>query len=381
MNKISQGLPSFFLLALIALPVAAQNTPIPAPPGINATAWILMEAHTGFVIGEKNPNQHIEPASITKMMTAFAVFNELANGDISLSDKVQVSEKAWRTPGSRMFIEVNSQVSIEELLQGMIVQSGNDASVALAEFVAGSEATFVTMMNQYAVQLGMVNTNFLNSTGLPAKDHYTSPRDIAILARALVERFPDYYRWYSQKEYTYNGITQRNRNALLWQDATVDGIKTGHTESAGYCLVSSASRGPMRLISVVMGTPSSRARSDASQALLSYGFRFFETHELYVVGQNVNDIRVWKGTRERAGLGVKQGLFITIPRGRYDDLRAEIDLPPQILAPISTEQAIGEIRISLDEQVIAQKPLYPLANIPLGGFFDRAIDEIKLWFN
>ena len=381
MNRKSQGLLSLVLLALIALPVAAQDTPIPAPPAINATAWILMEAHSGFVLGEKNPSQHIEPASITKMMTAFAVFNELANGDISLTDMVQVSEKAWRTPGSRMFIEVNSQVSIEELLQGMIVQSGNDASVALAEFVAGSEETFAEMMNQYAVQLGMVDSSFRNSTGLPAKDHYTSPRDIAILARALIERFPVYYRWYSQKEYTYNGITQRNRNALLWQDTTVDGIKTGHTESAGYCLVSSANRGPMRLISVVMGTPSSRARSDASQAMLNYGFRFYETHELYAAGQSVNDIRVWKGTRERAGLGVKQGFFITIPRGRYDDLRAEIDLPPQILAPLSTEQAIGEIRVSLDERLIAQQPLYPLANIPLGGFFDRAIDEIKLWFD
>ena len=262
----------------------------------------------------------------------------------------------------------------------MIVQSGNDASVALAEFVAGSEESFTEMMNQYAVQLGMVNSSFRNSTGLPAKDHYTSPRDIAILARALIARFPDYYRWYSQKEYTYNGITQRNRNALLWQDATVDGIKTGHTESAGYCLVTSASRGTMRLISVVMGTTSSRARSDASQAMINYGFRFFETHELYVAGQSVNDIRVWKGTRETAGLGVKQGLFITIPRGRYDDLRAEIDLPPQILAPLSTEQAIGEIRVTLDEQLIAQQPLYPLVNIPLGGFFDRTIDEIKLWF-
>ena len=381
MTRKSPGLLPFVLLALIAMPLAAQDTPIPAPPAINATAWILMEAHTGFVVGEKNPNRHIEPASITKLMTAFAVFNELANGNISLDDKVQISEKAWRTPGSRMFIEVNSQVSVEELLQGMIVQSGNDASVALAEFVAGSEETFTEMMNQYAVQLGMVNSSFQNSTGLPAKDHYTSPRDIAILARALIERFPDYYRWYAQKEYTYNGITQRNRNALLWQDTTVDGIKTGHTESAGYCLVSSASRGPMRLISVVMGTPSSRARSDASQALLNYGFRFFETHELYAAGQSVNDIRVWKGTRERTGLGVQQGLFITIPRGRYDDLRAEIDLPPQILAPLSTEQAIGEIRISLDEQLIAQQALYPLADIPLGGFFDRAIDEIRLWFD
>ena len=380
MNRKSQGILSFVLLALIALPVVAQKTPIPSPPAINASAWILMEAHTGFVLGDKNPDQHIEPASITKMMTAFAVFSELANGNISLSDKVQVSEKAWRTPGSRMFIEVKSQVSVEELLQGMIVQSGNDASVALAEFVAGSVETFAAMMNQYAAQLGMVNTNFLNSTGLPAADHYTSPRDIAILARALIERFPDYYRWYSQKEFTYNGITQRNRNALLWQDETVDGIKTGHTESAGYCLVSSASRGPMRLISVVMGTPSSRARSDASQALLNYGFRFFETHELYAAGQSVNDVRVWKGSQERAGLGVKQGLFITIPRGRYDDLRAEMDLPPQIIAPLSTDQPLGEIRISLDDQLITQKPLYPLTDVPLGGFFDRTLDAIKLWF-
>ena len=370
----------FAVLLLSTLSAMAQRTPVPAPPAINSSAWIMVDASTGYVLGEKNADQKVEPASITKMMTAFVVFNELAKANIALSDAAQVSEKAWRTPGSRMFIEVNTRVSIESLLQGMIVQSGNDASVALAEYVAGSEETFVSMMNQYAAQLGMVNTNFENSTGLPEENHYMSARDIATLAKALILRFPDYYRWYSQKEYTYNSITQRNRNSLLWQDKTVDGLKTGHTDSAGYCLVSSAIRGPMRLISVVMGTPSRRTRSDSSQALLNYGFRFYETHELYRAGESISDVRVWKGAQQKTGLGVRSGLYVTVPRGRYGDLQAEMDLPPQIIAPLSIDQSIGNIRVSLDGELMTQQPLYPLSNIPTGGFFDRAVDEIRLWF-
>ncbi len=374
------GIICFAVLLLNTLSAMAQRMPVPAPPAINSSAWIMIDANTGYVLGEKNADQKVEPASITKMMTAFVVFNELAKANIALSDTVQVSEKAWRTPGSRMFIEVNTQVSIESLLQGMIVQSGNDASVALAEYVAGSEETFVSMMNQYAAQLGMVNSNFENSTGLPEENHYMSARDIAALAKALILRFPDYYRWYSQKEYTYNSITQRNRNSLLWQDKTVDGLKTGHTDSAGYCLVSSAIRGPMRLISVVMGTPSRRTRSDSSQALLNYGFRFYETHELYRAGESISDVRVWKGAQQKTGLGVRSGLYVTVPRGRYGDLQAEMDLPPQIIAPLSIDQSIGNIRVSLDGELMTQQPLYPLANIPTGGFFDRAVDEIRLWF-
>ncbi len=370
----------FAVLLLSTLSAMAQRTPVPAPPAINSSAWIMVDASTGYVLGEKNADQKVEPASITKMMTAFVVFNELAKANIALSDAAQVSEKAWRTPGSRMFIEVNTQVSIESLLQGMIVQSGNDASVALAEYVAGSEETFVSMMNQYAAQLGMVNSNFENSTGLPEENHYMSARDIATLAKALILGFPDYYRWYSQKEYTYNSITQRNRNSLLWQDKTVDGLKTGHTDSAGYCLVSSAIRGPMRLISVVMGTPSRRTRSDSSQALLNYGFRFYETHELYRAGESISDVRVWKGAQQKTGLGVRSGLYVTVPRGRYGDLQAEMDLPPQIIAPLSIDQSIGNIRVSLDGELMTQQPLYPLSNIPTGGFFDRAVDEIRLWF-
>ena len=353
---------------------------MPTVPKLDAASYFLMDFDSGHIIVDTNSDKRVGPASITKIMTAYVAFNELINGNLALDDKVTISEKAWRTGGSRMFVEVNKQVSLENLLKGMIVQSGNDASVALAEYVAGSEETFTAMMNQYAVQLGMVNTNFLNSTGLPAKDHYTSPRDIALLARALIERFPNYYRWYSQKEYTYNGITQRNRNSLLWQDKTVDGLKTGHTDSAGYCLVSSAIRGPMRLISVVMGTPGRRTRSDSSQALLNYGFRFYETHELYHAGESISDVRVWKGAQQKTGLGVRSALYVTVPRGRYGDLRAEMDLPPQIIAPLSIDQSIGNIRVSLDGELMTQRPLYPLSNIPTGSFFDRAVDEIRLWF-
>ena len=268
------------VLVLVTVDVAAQGTPTPSPPAINAKAWVLMEANTGQVLAQHKADEQMEPASITKLMTAYVVFSELANGSISLDDQVRVSEKAWRTQGSRMFIEVDSQVGVEDLLQGMIVQSGNDASVALSEFVAGSEGTFAQMMNNNARQLSMANTNFENSTGLPGDAHLTTARDIALLARSIIMQFPEYYRWYSQKEYTYNGIPQRNRNTLLWRDESVDGLKTGHTESAGYCLVSSAKRGPMRLIAVVLGATSAPARANASQALLNYGFRFYETHQL-----------------------------------------------------------------------------------------------------
>ncbi|HHO67602.1 MAG TPA: D-alanyl-D-alanine carboxypeptidase, partial [Gammaproteobacteria bacterium] len=270
-----------FLFALLLTGGARAAMPVPQAPAVKARAYLVEDFHSGQTIAAKNPDQRIEPASITKLMSAYVVFQEIRNGTLSLEDKVQISEKAWRTPGSRMFVEVGTQVSVADLMKGMIIQSGNDATVALAEKVAGTEASFASLMNHHAKRLGMDGSHFVNSTGLPDPQHYTTARDIARVARALIAEFPEYYQWYSERQFTYNGITQYNRNKLLWRDESVDGIKTGHTDSAGYCLVTSAKRDGMRLISVVLGTKSEEARADASQALLNYGFRFFETHKLY----------------------------------------------------------------------------------------------------
>ena len=269
------------VFSLTTAPWSLAATPVPKAPAVGAKGYLLEDFHSGQSIAEKNADQPMEPASITKLMTAYVVFTEIRNGSLGLSDKVRISEKAWRTEGSRMFVEVNTQVSVAELLKGMIIQSGNDATVALAEQIAGTEDSFAALMNHHAKELGMTKSNFVNSTGLPHKDHYTTARDIARISRAMIEEFPEYYQWYSEREFTYNEITQYNRNKLLWRDESVDGLKTGHTESAGYCLVTSAERDGMRLISVVLGTKSEEARADATQSLLNYGFRFFETHKLY----------------------------------------------------------------------------------------------------
>jgi len=313
-------------------------------------------------------------------MTAYVVFKELKQGKIKLEDDVQVSKKAWRTDGSRMFIEVDTSVTIEELLQGMIIQSGNDASVALAEHVAGTEETFAAMMNQYAKQLGLVDTRFQNSTGLPSENHYTTARDVAVLARAIIAEFPEYYRWYSQKEFSYNGIKQENRNALLWRDPSVDGVKTGHTDAAGYCLVSSARRNGMRLLSVVMGTPSAGARTDASQALLNYGFRFYETHRLYPAGAEVARGRVWKGQSDDVALGLQKDLFVTIPRGQYGNLQAVMEKRQTIVAPLEAGEELGQVRITIGEETLARGTLHALSAVPQDGFFGRFMDEVLLWF-
>jgi D-alanyl-D-alanine carboxypeptidase (penicillin-binding protein 5/6) len=292
------------LLCFVVAGLHAAPLPIPKPPATGAKAYILQDYDSQRIVAEKDSDQSIEPASITKLMTAYAVFMELKSGNISLEDSVTISEKAWRTPGSRMFIEVGKQVSVEDLLKGMIIQSGNDATVALAEYIAGSEDTFAALMNRHAEELGLTGSHFMNSTGLPDAEHYMSARDIALLAGQLIREFPEYYQWYSQKEFTFNDITQYNRNKLLWRDASVDGVKTGHTDSAGYCLVTSAKQGDMRLISVVLGTDSENARADASQALLNYGFRFFETHKLYDGGNQLATSRIWKGETESVSLGI-----------------------------------------------------------------------------
>jgi len=352
----------------------------PSPPAINAKGYLLIDFNSGHVLASKNPDERLDPASITKLMTAYAVFRAIKSGQLSLEDEVLVSEKAWRTPGSRMFIEVGNRVPIELLLPGMIIQSGNDASVALAEHVAGTEASFAEIMNQLAAELGMTNTHYQNSTGLPAEDHYTSAADIATLASALINEFPDYYRWYSQKQFTYNGITQGNRNALLWRDETVDGMKTGYTESAGYCLVSSAERDGMRLIAVVLGTKSPAARANESQALLNFGFRFFETPLLWDKDEVIENVRVWKGTEEATSLVVTERIYATIPRGALEILETETAIPAQIIAPVTAGRSLGTITATVSGETVATADLYSSKSIDEGSLAQIAWDEVLLWF-
>jgi len=381
----------FFLFCLFTLSgfqgVSAQPTPstakpyvIPSPPSIAAKSFLLIDFNSGHVLAEKDSNQRVEPASLTKIMTGYVVINELKNDNISMDDMVTISHKAWKMPGSKMFIEVGKQVSVRDLIKGMVIQSGNDASVALAEMVAGSEEVFAQLMNKYAQSIGMTNTNYVNATGLPHKDHYTSAHDLALLTKALITEFPEEYKWYSEKKFTFNGITQYNRNKLLWQDPTVDGLKTGHTESAGYCLVASALRDETRLISVVLGATGADKRVQETQKLLNYGFRFFETHKLYSAEQRLNDAVVWEGTRDLIGVGTAQDLYVTIPRGQYKNLIIESTIQPELTAPIQKGQPLGTIQISLSDKVIAERPLVALSDIEEGSFFKKLIDQIKLFF-
>lgn len=353
---------------------------MPAPPVIGAKSFLLLDANTGREVASLNPDERLAPASLTKLMTAYVVFRALAENSVALEDRVTVSEKAWRTPGSRMFIEVGSKVSVEELILGMIVQSGNDASVALAEYIAGSESVFAEMMNQQAMALGMTGSRFRNATGLPDDEHFSTARDMAYVARAIVTEFPEYYRWYSVREYEYNDISQKNRNQLLWRDESVDGMKTGMTDDAGYCLVSSAERDGMRLVSVVLGTSSARARTDGSQALLNYGFRFFETRLLYRAGEKVADTRVWKAQNEMTALGVARDLYITVPRGKFDDVESVLNMPNRILAPVAAGQPIAELEVSLNGSVLLSEPLRALDENPTGSLWQRTVDGVQLMF-
>ncbi len=368
------------LFLLLSMTSFAQNQLVPAPPAVAAESYVLMDYHSNHILMEKNPHERVEPASITKLMTAYVVFSEIKKGQLSLNDTATISEKAWRTGGSKMFIEVDKQVKIEDLIRGMIVQSGNDASVALAEHIGGSEEVFASMMNQVAADLGMRNSHFKNATGLPEADHYVSAYDVALLGQALVRDFPDLYHIYSEKEFTYNGIKQHNRNTLLWRDPTVDGFKTGHTESAGYCLATTASRNGMRLISVVMGTDSEKARADETQKMLNYGFRFFETHKLYPAGEQQAVAEVWKGAAEEVPLGLADDLFITIPKDSYDQLQAGVDIPGQLQAPVNQGQIIGQLIIRLHDQIIAERPMVALATVAQGGWWTRMVDGMGLWF-
>jgi len=377
--RLTRLLPAILLL-FVASALRAEPLPVPKPPSIGAKAFILEDFDSGRIIADKDPNKPVEPASITKLMSAYAVFKELRSGNIALGDMVTISEKAWRTPGSRMFVEVGKQVSVEDLIQGMIVQSGNDATVALAEYIAGSEDSFAALMNRHAEALGLKDTHFVNSTGLPDPQHYMTARDIALLAAAIIREFPEYYKWYSQKKFTFNDITQYNRNKLLWRDDSVDGMKTGHTDSAGYCLVTSAKKDNMRLISVVLGTDSEKARADASQALLNYGFRFYETHKLYDAGQQLATARVWEGATDTVSLGLNSPLYATVPRGQYKALAASMTINNRIMAPVNKDETLGSVQVQLGDAVIAGKNLVALQGVGEGSFWQRIVDKALLYF-
>lgn len=366
------------LFSVSTLTAAGMITPNPTAPSIAGTAHILQDYDSGHILMSENADERMPPASITKLMTSYVVSQEIHDGNIKLDDEVLISEKAWRMIGSRSFIEVNTKVTVEALLRGMIVQSGNDAAVALAEHVAGSEEVFAQMMNQYAQKLGMVNTNYENATGLPGPEHYTTAHDIAILSAALIRDFPEHYQWYAEKEYTYNGITQHNRNKLLWRDNTVDGLKTGHTEEAGFCLSASAKRDGMRLIAVVLGTASENARAQEIQKMFNFGFRFFETHQLYAADEAITQTKVWKGQTDQLNLGLAQPLSITVPRGRYKDLQATTNLQQPVVAPIAKGTELGDVEIRLGDEVVAQQKLVAIDNVEKGSWWRRILDSLLM---
>ena len=366
--------------AVPAVPVINKPLLTPSPPTINSKSYILIDVNSGKIIAEKSSEEKLPPASLTKMMTLYVVSNALHNEQIHLTDNVRISHEAWKIGGSRMFVKEGQEVSIEDLLKGIIVDSGNDACVAVAEHLGGSEAGFSEIMNQQAHDLGMKNSHFTDSTGLPDENLYTTAKDLAILGRALVNDFPQYYDWYKQKWFTYNGIRQPNRNRLLWRNSQVDGIKTGHTNDAGFCLVSSAKRDNMRLISVVMGSPSDSVRADDSERLLNYGFRFFETHELYKARQTIAEVDVYKGAINKLTAGVLQDRFITIPNGQYQRLSIKTNVTDSLVAPIAKNDKVGELVIQFDDKIIETYPLYALEDVQSGGFFTRMKDSIRLMF-
>jgi len=359
----------------------AQSTAtlMPSPPQLAASSYVLIDVDSGKIIVESNADERLPPASLTKMMTSYIVSSELVKGNISSDDAVPISVKAWRMGGSKMFIREGTTVPVKDLLKGVIIQSGNDASVALAEFVAGDEGAFAEVMNQQASLLGMQQTNFVNATGWPAKGHLTTARDLSVLATSLIRHFPDHYKLYSQKEFTFNGITQPNRNGLLWRDASVDGLKTGHTDEAGYCLVASAKRDDMRLVSVVMGAKSGRGREQETQKLLSYGFRYYETHQLYNADQVINSPRLWAGASPSLDLVLADPIVLTIPRGQRDNLQVTIDVDNNIVAPILAGQSYGVLNISLNGEVLEQRQLLAANNIESAALFSRLWDHFILF--
>jgi D-alanyl-D-alanine carboxypeptidase (penicillin-binding protein 5/6) len=358
----------------------AEPMVVPDPPQLAAKAWVMIDFDSGRILAEHNADERVEPASLTKIMTSYVIFHEMTAKRLSMDDTVTISKNAWQQPGSRSFVNVGSQLPVSVLVHGMIIQSGNDSSVALAEKVAGSTEVFAELMNERAKQLGMNSTHFANPTGLPDPNHYTTANDMAKVATAVIREFPEDYKLYSQKEFVWNNIRQPNRNRLLWQDESVDGMKTGHTESAGYCLVASAKRGDMRLITVILGTETEKARAQESQKLLNYGFRFYETHELYHANQELQKIHVWQGEHNDVAIGTKDAAYLTIPRGQYDSLKPVIEFQSEVIAPITKGQTIGTLKVRLADKELANIPLIALEDVAQGGFFKRAIDQAKLTF-
>lgn len=371
MNKI------IIILLLYSSIATADYRIIPSPPAINAKAYLLMDYQSSYIMVAHDIAKRLPPASLTKIMTIYIVADKLKNGEINYDDQVLVSEKAWRQEGSRMFIEVDTKVNVTDLLYGVIIQSGNDASVALAEYISGSEEKFALLMNEYAQRLNMQNTHYINSTGLPHPDHYTSAQDLALLSQALIKNFPEVYELHRIEQFSYNKIKQYNRNKLLWQDETVDGIKTGHTKESGYCLVSSAIRDNMRLISIVIGTESIRSRDNASRNLLNYGYRYYETHHLYQSNTVIEEVKVWQAQQELIKVGIINDIIITIPRGQYNEVKPIMKLNQSIIAPIKKGEQLGNLNIMLAGEVIKQEGLYAMEDILPASFLNRMVDKLE----
>ncbi|HOG03749.1 MAG TPA: D-alanyl-D-alanine carboxypeptidase family protein [Accumulibacter sp.] len=370
------------LLVLLCLPVLSVAQQLPTPPALAAKSWLLVEAASGQDLAAQAPEQRLEPASLTKLMTAYLSFAAIRQGTIKLDQTVPVSQKAWKTGGSRMFIQVGTQVKVEDLLKGMIVQSGNDACVALAEAIAGDEENFAQMMNREAQRLGMQGSSFRNASGLPDPQHYTTARDLAILAGALIRDFPEEYaKYYSMKEFRYNNITQPNRNRLLYIDPTVDGLKTGHTEAAGYCLVSSAKRGSRRLLSVVLGAASDNARAQESLKLLNYGFQFYDAVQLYAKNEAASSLKVWKGKESAVKIGFSNALVIAVPKGFGPKIRTELVSQQPLIAPVALGQVLATLKVSIDDKPYGEYPVLALEAVPAAGIVGRMVDTVRLWFN
>ena len=365
-------------LSLMTFVAHAIPFAVPQPPSIQASAYVLMDFNSGKIVASHDANKKVEPASLTKMMTMYVVDQELKAGKIKYTDPVIISEKAWRTQGSKMFVEANKEIQVQDLIRGIIIQSGNDSSVAMAEHIAGTEEAFASIMNSYAQELGMVNTHFENATGLPSSNHISSAYDLALLSQALIREFPESYKLYSEKWFTFQNIRQPNRNRLLWRDANVDGIKTGHSDGAGYCLAASGVKDGMRLISIVLGTPSDSARTEQSQQLLRYGFRFYETHKLFSANDKVEEAKVWMGSTKTLALGSQRDIYVTVPQGQFTKISKQINMAGRLTAPIANGAALGSLSVKLEDQTLAEYPLVALQAVDKGGIWDRTSDYISL---
>ncbi len=378
---MSRPLLALLLLTALNFRSFGAEVPIPTPPAVDARSYLVVDYRTDKTLAASNPDARMEPASLTKLMTAYIVFQKLAAGVLKLNEPVMVSEHAWRSEGSRTFIELGKPVTVEFLVLGMVVQSGNDATIALAERIAGTEETFAQLMNSNAQRLGMTGTHFENSSGLPSPNHYTTAHDMALLAIALIRDFPQFYKYFSVREFEYNGITQQNRNGLLEKDATVDGLKTGHTDSAGFCLVTSSLRDGMRLVSVVLGSSSLKGRENASAALLNYAFTFYDTKLVVRGGAKLAQAKVWKAARTPVDVGIDQDLYITLPRSQSADIKTSVDLQPRLIAPLARTADVGQLHVTTQGQSLATLPVHPLTAVAAGGWWRRLIDTIRLWFS